>query len=354
MREDRTHAISIATRAFGHWSSMIVLVFYSCSTEYRMEKTLDCVICGSCVVDILVRPVPLESPIGGGKLLETEPIEVTTGGIVSNAGIAMRRLGMNVAAFSYVGDDQWATVIKKRYQAEGIESSGVKTHPIGATSTTAVLIDSSGERSFAHCVGAPKLMNKAMFLDNLDLFARSRMTLIGYYSLMPNLESELADVLQTIRATGCQTALDAAGEGGTMQPLEKLLPHLDVYVPSRVEASHQTGEADPQRIIECFRACGAPGLLGVKLGAEGALLSPADGQFVEVRQVPPPGPVVDTTGAGDCFYAGLLSGILRKMPIEDAGRLAAATGACCVTGIGATAGLREFKETARLAGIQSS
>ena len=46
-----------------------------------MEKTLDCVLCGSCVVDILVRPVPLETPIGEGRLLLAEPITVTTGSI---------------------------------------------------------------------------------------------------------------------------------------------------------------------------------------------------------------------------------------------------------------------------------
>ena len=64
-----------------------------------MADRFDCIICGSCVVDMLVRPVPLEQPIGGGRLIEADPIQLTTGGIVSNAGIAMARLGMTVAAF---------------------------------------------------------------------------------------------------------------------------------------------------------------------------------------------------------------------------------------------------------------
>ena len=136
-----------------------------------------------------------------------------------------------------------------------------------------------------------------------------------------------------------------------MQPLDKLLPHLDVYVPSRAEATHQTGKTDPQAIIETYRGCGAAGLLGVKLGDQGALLSPTEGQFLEIPPVQPPGPVLDTTGAGDCFYAGLLCGLLRGMTVEQAGRLGAATGACCVTGLGATAGLRSFSETAQLAGL---
>jgi sugar/nucleoside kinase (ribokinase family) len=194
-------------------------------------------------------------------------------------------------------------------------------------------------------------MTKATFLDHLDLFARSRITLVGYYSLMPNLESDLAEVFGAIRQTGCQTALDAAGDGGGMKPLDRILPHLDVYVPSRSEAIHQTGQTDPQRMLEVYRECGAPGLLGIKLGAEGALLSPADGEFVEIPAVPPPGKVVDTTGAGDAFYAGLLCGLLRGMQVADAGRLAAAVGACCVTGLGASAGLRSYNETARIAGF---
>ena len=316
-----------------------------------MEKTIDCVLCGSCVVDILVRPVPLEVAIGGGRLIQTDPIEITTGGIVSNAGIALARLGMRAVAFSYVGRDDWAAVIQKKLAHEGVDVQHLMTHPTGATSTTAVMVDVSGERSFAHCVGAPKQMTKATFLDHLDLFARSHMTLVGYYSLMPNLESDLPEVFAAIRATGCKTALDAAGDGGVMQPLDRILPHLDVYVPSRAEAVHQTGRTDPQRIIDTYRQCGAPGLLGVKLGAEGALLSPAADQFIEIPAVAPPGPVVDTTGAGDAFYAGLLCGLLRRLDPTAAGRLAAAVGACCVTGLGASAGLRSYEETARIAGF---
>lgn len=316
-----------------------------------MEKTIDCIVCGSCVIDVLVRPVALDKPIGGGNLVEVEPIELSTGGIVSNSGTALSRLGMKAGAFSYVGKDDWAQLIHRRYAQENIDASGLIEHPTAATSTTAVLIDKSGERTFAHCVGAPKLLTKREYLDNIETFAKSRMMLLGYFSLLPNLEADLPEVLAAMREVGCQTAMDAAGDGGTLEALSPSLPHLDVYVPSLAEAKHQTGESDPQRIIDIYREHGAPGMLGVKLGSKGALLSPAAGEYVEIDAVTPPGPVVDTTGAGDSFYAGLITGLLKGLSAEEAGRLAAATGACCVTGVGASAAIRDYAQTAELAGL---
>jgi sugar/nucleoside kinase (ribokinase family) len=317
----------------------------------KPARDFDCVFCGSCLVDLLVRPVPLEVAVGAGRLFHAEPVQVTTGGLLSNAGIAMARWGMRTAAFSYVGRDEWAAVIRRRLEGEGMDCSRLLEHPTAPTSTTGVLIDPSGERSFAHCVGAPKLMDKAMFFEHLDFFARSSMMLVGYYSLMPNLEGDLPEIMAAIRQTGCQTALETAGDGGSMQPLDRILPHLDVYMPSIAEATHQTGLEDPERIIDIYRNCGAPGLLGVKLGTKGALLSPAAGQYVAIDCLPPPGPVVDTTGAGDSFFAGVLTGLLRGLDIEQCGRLGAAAGACCVTGYGASAGLRNYEETARLAQV---
>jgi sugar/nucleoside kinase (ribokinase family) len=146
-------------------------------------------------------------------------------------------------------------------------------------------------------------------------------------------------------------ALETAGSGGTLAQVAPALPLVDVYVPSLDEARHQTGLDDPRAIVACYRSHGAPGLVGVKLGTRGTLLSPNDGEWLEIPCVQAPGPVVDTTGAGDSLLAGLLTGLLRGMPARDAGLLGAATAACCVTGLGATEGLRGFEETARLAGL---
>lgn len=317
-----------------------------------MPPTLDCVVAGSCVVDLLCRPVSLDKPIGGGVLYQVDPVVLTGGGITSNAGVTMARLGLRVGILSYLGADAWAPVVRNLFRAEGIDDTALTEHPTGATSTTVVAIDPSGERSFFHCVGAPKLMTGRSILDQLPLLSRTKMLLLGYYSLMPNLEPELPEVFRQVRAAGCKTAMDAAGDGGGMKPLDAILPHLDVWVPSLNEAKHQTGLDDPHKIIEVYRNCGAPGLLGVKLGGtRGVMLSPKAGEYVHVQSCTPPGPVVDTTGAGDCFFAGLVSGLIKGLPVAEAGRLGAAAAACCVTALGGSTGGKDYASTAKIAGL---
>jgi sugar/nucleoside kinase (ribokinase family) len=317
------------------------------------KRLYDCVVAGSCVVDLLCRPVDLQHPVGAGTLHRTGPLRVEAGGITANSGITMSRLGMRTAVCSCVGDDAWQSVLLNLFETNGVDTEHLIVHPTEATSTTVVMIADNGERSFLHCVGAPRTLDASVFLDRMDLWHNSRCILLGYYSLMPRLEPQLPTLFAKLRKAGCMTAMDAAGDGGTMDPLERILPHLCVYVPSRSEAEHQTGLTDPKKIVDAYRDCGAPYIIGVKLGGNaGVLLSAVAGEYVHVPSCTPPGPVVDTTGAGDSFYAGLLTGLLRGMSLEDSGRLGCAAAACCVTAVGGNTGGKSLAETMAIAGLE--
>ncbi|MBW3598502.1 MAG: carbohydrate kinase family protein [Planctomycetes bacterium] len=317
-----------------------------------MATAFDCIVAGTCVLDIVCRPVDLGRPIGAGVLHESAPLQLSGGGVCTNAGVAMARLGVRTGVFSAVGDDSWGAMLREVYRKEHL-ADHLLVQPEDSTSTTVALVDRSGERSFLHYPGACSRLDAQAFLDRMELWRSTQFLLLGYYSLLPVLEADLPEVLKKIRQAGCKTALDAAGSGGDMRPLDRCLPHLDVYVPSLAEAQRQTGKSDPRQIIGDYRGCGAPGLLGVKLGSQGVLLSPRAGEFVQIGVCRPPGDVLDTTGAGDCFYAGLLAGLLKGHSVEEAGRLGAASAACCVTAIGGYAGARDYPFTARLAGIES-
>ncbi len=313
---------------------------------------MDCVVVGSCVVDLLCRPIDLRQPIGAGVLHRTQPLEVVAGGITANAGITMARMGVRTGVFSYVGKDAWQPVVRGIFADQGVDTTHLMEHPTEATSTTVVAIAADGERSFFHCVGAPRKLDAAALLARMDLWQDTRCMLLGYYSLMPQLETQLPEVFAKLRGVGCMTAMDAAGDGGTMDPLDKLLPHLDVWVPSRAEAEHQTGLTDERKIIDAYRDCGAPGVVGVKLGGTaGVLLSGRRGEYVHAPSCKPPGEVIDTTGAGDSFYAGLLTGLLHGLPLVDAGRLGCAAAACCVTALGGNTGGKSLGDTKAVAGL---
>ncbi len=310
----------------------------------------DCAVVGTCVADILVRPVPLGQPVGGGRLFHVEPIEVTTGGIVCNTGIGLARLGLAVAAGSLVGDDPWSGLVRTRLEHERIDTASLEAAPGLATSTTAVLIDPSGERSFAHHVGACAALDVAWIHRQLPALRRADWVILGYAGLLPALEPDLAEAIAAIRATGCRVALETGGSGGSLDHVGPALPQTDLYVPSLDEAAAQTGCRTPREIIDRYRSLGADGFLGVKAGTAGTVLSPKAGEWLEIPCLPAPGPVADTTGAGDAFLAGLIAGMVRGMAPRAAGLLGAATAACCVTGVGATAGLRSLAETLVVAG----
>lgn len=312
----------------------------------------DCILIGTCTADVLVRPVPLAEPVGPGRLFEVDAIGVTTGGIVSNTGVALVRLGLDVTAAGLVGDDLFGREVQSRLAAEGVDTGCLVPHASLATSTTAVLIDPSGERSFAHHVGACSGIDLVFVRRHLAAIGSHRFAVLGYVGLLPGLESDLGAAVGAIRAAGPMVVLETGGSGGTLGTVLPALPHVDLYVPSLDEARHQTGLSDPRGIIECYRGHGLVGIVGVKLGSRGTLLCSADGEWLEIPCIPAPGPVADTTGAGDSLLAGLVAGLARGMPLGEAGLLGAATAACCVTGVGATAGLRSLEETLQLVRTQ--
>ena len=317
----------------------------SVTVEGRVQKRFDCVVAGEMCVDIPVRPVQRNLSLSEIELIRVDPIHPCGGGIVSNSGIALARLGVRAAAFGFLGDDPWADMLCKLYEQNGLNTEYVLRHSTVASSATVVLVAEDGEHAFAHHSGASRYLDQETVLDHLELFEQTEFVLLGYYSLLPRLEADLPELLSVIRATGCRIAMDAAGGGGTLEPLDRILPHLDFYIPSHKEGLSQTGKTDAREMIETYRRYTRDTVLGIKLGDQGALLSPRNGVWLSVAPVPAPGPVVDTTGAGDSFYAGLITGLLRGFELPEAAKLAAATGACCVTALGTTAGIRGFDET---------
>lgn len=314
-----------------------------------MGEEIEVIVAGLATVDLVAHPVPFAPPIAQGKLYPIRQVDLVTGGFVSNTATGLARLGIRTAALAAVGDDSWGRTIAERLAAEGIDIRGFERLPGQSTATTVVLVDSQGERSFLFAPGAAAHWEGAATSQALQQFPKARWFLFGYYSLFDAVDAQLATLFQRVRAAGLRTLLESAGHGGHLAPLADILPFVDCYLPSLEEARHQTGGHSPQEMVTILRHHGAAGIVGIKLGAAGAYVSLSPDDELHLPALAAPETVVDTTGAGDAFIAGLVAGFLRGLSGGEALRMAAATSAFCVTDYGATRGLRSWKATRELA-----
>ncbi|HKR98766.1 MAG TPA: carbohydrate kinase family protein [Candidatus Dormibacteraeota bacterium] len=109
-------------------------------------------------------------------------------------------------------------------------------------------------------------------------------------------------------------------------PVETLLAGLDAawLVVGNDYELNLISERTGRRLSDMRRSS----MLAVTHGGEGSALHTADGTF-EVP-IAPAQAVVDPTGAGDAYIAGLLSALLRDAPPEVAGRVGAVAAAYAV------------------------
>ena len=305
---------------------------------------MDAAIFGLIVADVIGEPVDLRDPPAPGGLRLLHSITLTTGGNVCNTGVAMAKLGMNVAAAGLVGDDVLGSAVVDRLKHAGLDTSAVFATSKAQTSATIVAVEPGGERCFFHTPGATTLLDDYAFRRCFDVFRACKWVQVGYFGLLPTITPQLPQLLAELRAVspGTKIALDTVNPPAAWELLQPILPHLDLFAPSRTEAAALTREHEPAKMVAAFRRHMKRGIIGIKLDADGCYLD--DG--TQAIMVPAyPIQLVDTTGAGDTWFGGLLSGLCRNMPLEQAGRLANRAAADCCTALGASTGVKDFDDT---------
>jgi sugar/nucleoside kinase (ribokinase family) len=305
---------------------------------------MDATVFGLIVADLVAEPFDLRKPPPPGGLVLCNSIQLTTGGNVCNTGVAMAKMGLKVAAAGLVGQDVLGSAVIDRLNGLGVDTASVFRTAAAQTSATVVAVEPGGERCFFHTFGANKFVDAELFDRCLPTFRQSKWVQIGYFGLLPTLTPLLPDLLAKLRheAPGVKIAFDTVNPPATRTELDPILPHLDLFAPSRTEAAALTGETDPAKMVASFRRQMPRGLIGIKLDAEGCYLD--DG--VSTCTVPVyPVKVVDTTGAGDSWFGGLLTALIKGMPLEQAGRFANRVAADCCTALGASDGIKTFDKT---------
>jgi len=277
-----------------------------------------------------------------GKLEFTDEFKLNTGGCALNCAIDLKKIGIEHQLFVPIGKDMFGDFIKNSLQKNEIPSSSLIELSNAPTSTSVVLSDPSGERSFLHNPGA----NAKLCISDLDLdqLLDTDILFIGGALLMPSFDgTQMAEVLRKAKNKDVYTVLDIGWDasGKWMETLEPVLKYIDLFVPSIDEAEKLTGHTDIEKINKLLLFNGVKEVI-IKLGDRGAVYFP-DNQpkivpsvFLEK--------IVDSTGAGDSFMSGILTGLYYEWTLEKTIQFANVVGSMCVMDFGASQGIKSYKE----------
>ena len=324
-----------------------------------------------------------------GKLVQMEPASVSSGGSVSNTGLALKLLGNDVTLMGKVGDDDLGAMLARIFAR--YDAGGLIIDKESATSYSVVLAIPGLDWMFLHCPGANNSFSNADIpdgpLEDAVLFH------FGYPTLMrkmyENDGKELADLFRRVKSKGIATSLDLTAvdpnsEAGRLDwtvILKNVLPYVDFFAPSfeeicfmldrtlydrlSAERADMTAfmdfEHEVKPLADKLIALGCKTVL-IKCGISGMYYRTASREVMagtgerigldieawsEKEGIQPcfrADIVRSGTGAGDTSIAAFLTAVLEGEQIEDCAAIAAAEGACCVTAFDALSGLKPIEE----------
>ena len=291
---------------------------------------------GAHILDVLGRPVEAIPP-GQGSARLTE-IRATAAGTAAGPGVDLAKLGASVFSVGAIGDDLLGDMVIAAMARHGVDTSGLSRKRGVQTSATILPIRGNGERPALHVPGATSLLELADV--DLDRVRGSRALLVGAPDALGAIVDEgLAEVAAAARAFGALVAVDVLhpGRPDDLTRIAGLLGATDWFLPNSDQLRALTGRADLTAAIADVLALGAGGV-AVTGGADGCVVAwrgggaPVQLPAIEVD-------VVDTTGCGDGFTAGMLAGLLVGAGPVDAAWLGIACGSLVATGLGSDAGI---------------
>jgi sugar/nucleoside kinase (ribokinase family) len=306
--------------------------------------TVDIVCVGILVADVVVQQVDEIPP--GGSLGLVGGVELHGGGCALNVASAAARLGLRASVCGKVGADALGDHLIHLLDEREVDTHQVLRAADATTSASVVLVAGDGERTFLHAPGANARLG-ASELD-LDALYDARCVHAAGTGLLEQLDGEpLARILEGARGRGLTTSLDTAWDAsGRWERVVPCLEHVDIACPSLAEARAVSGEQDIPAVAAWFRAHG-PEWVALTMGPDGCY---AAGPGFEGHVAAPHVEVVDSTGAGDAFAAGLVHARLAGWELDRAVRFACAAGALATTTVGASSGRAGLAETVALAG----
>ena len=334
-----------------------------------MEKGIT--VAGNIMVDLLrfVDGYPRE-----GMLATVKDIGISVGGVLGNTAVDLAIIdpSVQIKAIGRIGSDENGAFAHKHLCNYGIDTAGIAVEKGMATSFTDVIQDRlTGERTFFTYGGA----NDAFTYDSIDYDSiDTDIFHMGYALLLAGMDARdpeygtvMARTLAEVQRRGIKTSVDVVTEDSprVFEIVRHCVKYCDYFIVNEEEASFTTGIPArdsrgcivEENVMAMLRDLFRRGVreLAVIHSPECAYEMDNMGEIYRKESFHlPEGFIVGSVGAGDAFCAGMLTGIYRGMPIEDAMGFANGAAAACLSGSGGTDGMRSAEEIEKLMNELSS
>ncbi len=271
-----------------------------------------------------------------GQLLAVESLPTKAGGCAANVAIDLAKQGIPVDVAGCLGADPSARVLLASLEEHGVGCEQLVYTDKFPTSKTVILLVAGQDRRYIHAFGANQAFSVGQI--NRDWVKELKVLYVGGLFLMPAFHlDEFLGLLEFCREHGVITVVDVVipQNSPIPQDLGPLLRLSDYFMPNDDEAFLLTGLSDPHEQLRVFLKMGAQTVF-ITLGRKGVLAGQGNTCWQAGIY---PSEMIDPSGSGDAFDAGVVAGILNGWDIPTIIRYASALGASAIRAIGTTDGV---------------
>lgn len=291
------------------------------------EKSVKVICIGQALVDCIVRG---KEPYRENVDI-AEEIILNTGGDALNESCVLETLGCHTKLICGVGRDPAGDLVLKKARSHGVDVSGVVQSERLTTPIASLTVDKNGGRRSCN--------SRATMLDGFlpELEVPDGVRVVSLASLFRAPLDRKDTVIRLVRkakeagAVVCADTKIPTFRQMSLFDLSEILPVIDYLFPNEKEAQYLTGKKDYMEMAEELCRRGIQNVI-VKTGSEGCTVCGRTKRFhMPAEKVE----AVDSTGAGDSFVAGFISGIVAGDSLEGCCSCGIRCAADCVQRMGA-------------------
>jgi sugar/nucleoside kinase (ribokinase family) len=295
------------------------------------DREVDVVTLGENSLDFVAVAAAARAEAGKQRL---DDFRLEPGGQMSTAALGCARLGLRTRYIGVFGVDEWARRARAPLDAAGVDVVAFE-RPGTPGRIAVILVDAAGERTVFERRDAGLVLDADAIAP--DMIGTSRVLLAD--------ATQPGAALRAIALARGAGTFSVSDVDQVSPEAEAILSMVDVAVVPGPFVTAWAGTADLHAGLERLAAhCRYASLVIATRGADGSLAWCREGV------ISTPGlqvPVVDTTGAGDAFRAGLIAGLVHlgpEAPLADVLQFANVVGALNCRTVGAQGGLPALDE----------